>query len=173
MAFSCSTDIWYTCVCRGCQFGPKVGQIGQNRGNNPGSLQIKFQSILAHRAKMDWNLIWRNPRFFRWKIWLTLGPHWYLRLLIPWVDYCSVIPTSPYTCLDLHCAMIYSLNHSLSKSHQKFITKTASHFISFFFLFILTDIRQLSNLTSTRSVVYKLKNSSIIVYKNNIILKKI
>ena len=30
---------------------------------NPGLFQIRFQYILAHRAKMYWNLIWKSPGF--------------------------------------------------------------------------------------------------------------
>ena len=33
------------------------------KSTNPGLFQIRFQHILARRAKMYWNLIWKSPGF--------------------------------------------------------------------------------------------------------------
>ena len=46
-----------------------VPQLGTNwvtlalNGTNLGLFQIRFQNILALRAKMFWNLIWKSPKF--------------------------------------------------------------------------------------------------------------
>ena len=43
-------------------FDPKWVRLAPN-GTNPGLFQIRFQYILARRAKMYWNLIWKSPGF--------------------------------------------------------------------------------------------------------------
>ena len=45
---------------KGVRFGPKVGQIDL-KWDKSGPFQIRFQYILALRAKMYWNLISINP----------------------------------------------------------------------------------------------------------------
>ena len=44
------------------KFGPSCSDWPPN-GTNPGVFQIRFKYILAHRAKMYWNLIWKIPGF--------------------------------------------------------------------------------------------------------------
>ena len=44
------------------RFGPKVDKIGP-KWDELGTFQIRLKCILARRAKMHWNLIWKNPRF--------------------------------------------------------------------------------------------------------------
>ena len=43
---------------------PKWVKLSQN-GKNPGLFQIRFQYILARRAKMYWNMIWKSPGYFK------------------------------------------------------------------------------------------------------------
>ena len=67
-----SKYLW-CCWCRVLTSGYRLGHIGTgmsgltlrlaSNGTNPGLFQIIFQYILAHRAKMYWNLIWRSPGF--------------------------------------------------------------------------------------------------------------
>ena len=46
-------------------------------GTNPGLFQIRFQYILARRAKMYWNLIWKIPGIFRFRAIVTNFGHKY------------------------------------------------------------------------------------------------
>ena len=53
------------------RFGLKVGQIWPKNGTNLWLFQITFPYILAHSAKMYWNLIWKSPGFDPFEVNLT------------------------------------------------------------------------------------------------------
>ena len=85
-------------------FDPKCVRFTQN-WTNPGLFQIRIQFILAPRAKMNWNLVWKSLGFVQFRIILThlmakfveSETTWHARLRCePWVMF-TQLTSDPLT----------------------------------------------------------------------------